>query len=167
MRKKILAAALALAMCLGLMGTSLAAEEEHSHEGYDAVSVDFGDAVYKECDPKLQVYTGDSYQGGILDTGTNFWSFEGKGYQDVKPGGEITVTNVGTDPSSYVYVYLWRYNYYSSSQKQDIWLAETETFRARITAPASPLSCAASLRGTDTPGPMGKTRSLPLKRSMI
>lgn len=159
---------LALAMCLGLTGTALAAEDEHDHEGFDAISVDFGDAVYKECDPKLQVYTGDNLQGGIIDTSTGFWTFEGKGYWDVKPGQEITVTNVGTDPSAYVYVYLWRYNYYSSSQKVDIWLEETETLgkldvQGAYFGTSEPITLCSQSQGNGYPRPYGENAFTPVK----
>ena len=94
--KKMLAMALSLATMLGIMAVSASAEEAPDVEGYEAITLTFdGSSVYQD----IEYYIGYP-TAGVLG-GTK----ELNGYYAITSDEEITISNVGTDETAYVYVY--------------------------------------------------------------
>lgn len=118
MRKRVLTLVLALAVCLGLCVPALATSDEKPDvEGYEAIGIDFGDAVRVDLKQPVTLYTATHGLGSMLYAGRDDWQAQYDWYRRITPDTQITVSNIGTDSSAYIYVTYWRYDYYPGSKE--------------------------------------------------
>ena len=97
--KKAISLLLSLVMLLSLLTVTASAEDAPDVEGHDAMTQEF-EYVYIEED--LTLYEQNIYNGFL-----NSESFDG--FCAVKSGTQFTVSNVDTDPTSFMYVYVKSY----------------------------------------------------------
>lgn len=124
MRKRVLTLLLALTMCLGLTCTAWAGEKEPDVEGLEAIAINFGDAARVDLEQPVTLYTATHGMGSMLDAERSNWRKQYDWYRSITPDTQITVSNTGTDPSAYIYITYWRYDYYPESKKVDLWINE-------------------------------------------